>query len=128
MQAPSTFVVDLAKLRDYCLSSHPRGRHKARVFHSRLGLRAENADVLQRALQNAALHRSQDLRPTESDRYGQRYVLDFEMNTPTETAIVRSTWIVTIGEDVLRQLLCSVAKFSGQYRWTPTFSCLMSLL
>lgn len=26
-------VVGLAKLRDYCLSpTHPRGRHKARVF------------------------------------------------------------------------------------------------
>lgn len=26
-------IVELAKLRDYCLSqSHPRGRHKARVF------------------------------------------------------------------------------------------------
>ena len=29
--------VDIAKLRDYCLnSSHPEGRHKARVFFPRL--------------------------------------------------------------------------------------------
>ena len=34
-------IVDLAKLRDYCLNEeHPRGRHKARVFRSRLGLTA----------------------------------------------------------------------------------------
>jgi hypothetical protein len=31
-------IVDIAKLRDYCLDSrHPRGRHKARVFAATLG-------------------------------------------------------------------------------------------
>ncbi len=35
-------VVDIAKLRDYCLNpAHPRGRHKARVFAAALGLTAE---------------------------------------------------------------------------------------
>jgi hypothetical protein len=33
-------LVDLAKLRDYCLNpAHPRGRHKARVFATALGQR-----------------------------------------------------------------------------------------
>ena len=32
-------VVDLAKLRDYCLNiGHPEGRHKARVFRATLGM------------------------------------------------------------------------------------------
>jgi len=36
---PERAVVDLEKLRNYCLSlSHPRGRHKARVFEAVLGL------------------------------------------------------------------------------------------
>ena len=40
-------VVDIEKLRDYCLSTeHPRGRHKARVFATTLGLTADNAELL----------------------------------------------------------------------------------
>jgi hypothetical protein len=32
-------IVEVAKLRDYCLSpTHPRGRHKARVFAASLGI------------------------------------------------------------------------------------------
>ena len=40
-------VVDIEKLRDYCLSAqHPEGRHKARVFLSVLGLTSADADKL----------------------------------------------------------------------------------
>ena len=36
---PDRAVVDLAKLRDYCLNpQHEEGKHKARVFASALGL------------------------------------------------------------------------------------------
>jgi hypothetical protein len=102
-----TIVVDLKKLRDYCLSaSHPRGRHKARVFRSRLGLTAADAELLRQALLDAAQLHQPDLRRTEHDYYGQRYVLDFEMSTPAGSAIVRSTWIVRSGEDVLRFVTC----------------------
>src|SRR4051812_46640467 len=61
---------------------------KARVFNSRLGLTAADADVLQQALLEAARDRPQDLHPTQSDRYGQRYVVDFEMTPPGGTAVV----------------------------------------
>ena len=48
-------VVDLAKLRDYCLSQeHPRGRHKARMFAAILGFTAQDAEELQQALLSAA--------------------------------------------------------------------------
>ena len=37
-------LVDLAKLEDYCLNaSHPRGRHKARVFREALNLERKDA-------------------------------------------------------------------------------------
>ncbi len=40
-------VVDIAKLRDYCLNfEHPRGRHKARVFAAALGLTTADAEML----------------------------------------------------------------------------------
>ena len=102
-------IVDAEKLREYCLSdSHPRGRHKARVFRSRLGLTADNAEMLRQALLDAARRRSQDVRPTESDRYGRRYVLDFEMSTPAGRAVVRSSWIVPAGQNVLRFVTCYI--------------------
>jgi hypothetical protein len=39
--------VDIAKLREYCLNpAYPRGRHKARVFASILGLTPTDAEFL----------------------------------------------------------------------------------
>jgi len=104
-----SIVVEIAKLRDYCLSdSHPRGRHKARVFRSRLGLTANDTEFLQRALLDAARDWQDDLQPTEADEYGQRYVLDFPMTTLAGAGTVRSAWIVLAGQDVLRLTSCYV--------------------
>ncbi len=53
---PENAVVETRKLRDYCLSpEHPRGRHKARVFASALGLTVDDSQELRRALLAAAL-------------------------------------------------------------------------
>lgn len=102
-------IVEIAKLRDYCLSdTHPRGRHKARVFRSRLGLTAHDAELLRQSLLGAAREHQDDLQPTDADAYGQRYVLDFAMTTVAGTATVRSTWIVLAGQDVLRLTSCYV--------------------
>jgi hypothetical protein len=105
----SAIVVDVAKLRDYCLNErHPRGRHKARVFRSKLGLSASDAEMLRQALLQAADKRQDDLRPTETDEFGQRYILDFLMTTAVSTATIRSAWIVLTGQDVLRLTSCYV--------------------
>lgn len=90
-------IVDIAKLRDYCLNErHPRGRHKARVFASVLGLTGGDADVLRHSLLKAAVDGEVVL--GERDDYGQRYVLDFEMAGPRGRATVRSNWIILRGE------------------------------
>ena len=102
-------LVDLAKLRDYCLSdTHPRGRHKARVFRSRLGLTAADAESLRQALLIAANDEANKLLSGEADEFGQRYILDFVMTTVRGNATVRSTWIVLAGQDVLRLTSCYV--------------------
>jgi hypothetical protein len=102
-------VVEAAKLRDYCLNdAHPRGRHKARIFRSRLGLTAADIETLGQALLDAATNRQDDLQPSLADEFGQRYVLDFGLTTATGTATVRSAWIVLAGEDVLRLTSCYV--------------------
>jgi len=99
--------VDIAKLRDYCLSpAHPVGRNKARVFASVLGLTAADADALRAALL-AAAQRS-EAAPGEQDQYGQRYILDFAMTGPAGQATVRSCWIVRTGEDFARLTTCYV--------------------
>jgi hypothetical protein len=100
-------VVDIAKLRDYCLSeSHPRGRHKARVFRTALGLTAADAEVVRESLLSAVRDRSDKLQATESDAFGQRHEIDFEMTTAVGTATVRSAWIVPSGQRVLRLITC----------------------
>ena len=98
---PENAVVEMRKVRGYCLSSeHPRGRHKARVFASALGITAEDSEELRRALLSAV--------PAEEDEYGRRYVLDFEMSTEVANATVRSGWIVRSREDFPRFTSCWV--------------------
>ena len=44
-------VVDVRKLRDYCLNStHDEGKHKARLFESMLGMTASDAEELRRII------------------------------------------------------------------------------
>lgn len=93
----SSAIVDIDKLKGYCLNpEHPRGKHKARVFASALGLTAAHAEVLRSALLEAAA--SAHVRPAMADEFGERYVLEFQMRGPTGTAVVVSTWIVLRGE------------------------------
>lgn len=100
-------VVEMVKLRDYCLNpNHRRGKHKARLFASTLGLTAEYAELLQEALLVAV--RTQESAPTEQDDYGQRYVIDFVMTGPAGQAMVRSGWIIRRGEDFPRLTTCYV--------------------
>jgi len=104
---PAQAVVEITKLRDYCLNpAHARGRHKARVFANVLGIRREHAELLRRALLEAAL--STDVTLGERDAYGQRYVLDFSMSGQAGSAMVRSTWIVLVSEDFARLTSCYV--------------------
>jgi len=48
-------ILDSRKIEDYCLNpSHPRGRHKARVFREALGLQRSDAPWLREVLLEAA--------------------------------------------------------------------------
>jgi len=91
-------VVDLQKLRDYCLSpDHLRGRHKAHVFASALGLSADDAELLRATILVAACN--DEAVSSEQDEYGQRYTLDFKMTANEKEAVVRTAWIIRQGED-----------------------------
>lgn len=99
--------VDMAKLRDYCLSSsHPEGRHKARVFGSALDLSAEDAEFLRAAILGAVV--SAEAVPTDTDAFGSRYVVDFELMRSSRKAMVCTAWIIRRGESIPRLLTCYV--------------------
>jgi hypothetical protein len=100
-------VVDIIKLRDYCLSTeHRRGQHKARVFAAALGLKVENAEELQAVLLEAA--RIHEAILSEKDYYGQRYILDFTLTRGEREAVIRSSWIIRRGEDFPRLTSCYI--------------------
>jgi hypothetical protein len=102
-------VVDLVKLRDYCLSKvHPRGKHKARVFRAALGLTVEDTEELWQALLDAAW--TSEATKGEADQWGQRYTLDFQMTRAGRSAWVRSGWIVLAREDFPRLTSCYVVE------------------
>jgi hypothetical protein len=100
-------IVEIEKLRDYCLSPvHPRGRHKVRVFLSALGMTDADADELRAARMDAVV--SVDANPGTSDKYGDRYTIDFELKSGERAAQVRSCWIVRSGEVVARFVTCYI--------------------
>ncbi len=102
-------IVDLRELHDYCLNpDSPRGRHKARVFAAALGLTA--AEVLQLRARLLEAARTADAQRGELDLYGQRYTIDFEMETQVGKATVRSSCIVLHGKRVPRLTICYVKK------------------
>jgi hypothetical protein len=102
-------IVDIRTLRDYCLNpDSPRGRHKARVFATALGMTAADASKLRAKLLEVA--QTGDAQIGELDLYGQRYTIDFEMETEVGKAVVRSGWIVLHGKPAPRLTTCYVKK------------------
>jgi hypothetical protein len=100
-------LVDIAKLRDYCLSpTHVNGKHKARVFRSALGFDQSHAIELRTILLRVALER--DARLGEKDSFGQRYLIDFPLSGRAGEVFVRSAWIILNGEDVPRLTSCYI--------------------
>jgi hypothetical protein len=100
-------LVDIVKLRDYALStSHPRGRHKARVFQAALGLTAADAGELRAALLESAI--TGDAVPGASDEFGTRYTVDFELIRSTKQALVRGSWIIRVDDGLPRLTSCYV--------------------
>ena len=98
-------VIDDGKLVDYCLSTtHPRGRHKARMFTAATGITLAQAGLLRDALEAAA--REEDALPTRSSEFGQIYEIRFPLTGPTGTAEILSVWIVSPDDDRPRLVTC----------------------
>jgi len=113
VNAPATLpnadraLLYIAKLRDYCLNpQHPDGRHKARVFKASLSLGRDDTEWLGSTL--LAGVRAAALIGQETTSFGTRYAVDIVVETNGRRAIVRTGWIVRIGQDTPRFVTCFV--------------------
>ena len=97
----------MQKVTGYCLDpEHDDGRHKAHLFATRLGLNMSNADLLLTALEEAAATGAAVT--GKVDKYGQRYVIDFEFTGPGGNATIRSAWIIRTNESTPRLVTCYI--------------------
>jgi hypothetical protein len=96
-------TVDIDKLVAYFLNfNHPKGKHKAILWKSMLGVEQIHAEWLRRRLLETA--KSEDCVPTTLDEHGQRYEIRFQltgMNGQTKEVI--AAWI--IGKDEINPRL-----------------------
>lgn len=87
-------IVDIAKLRDYCLNpNHLEGRHKARVFLSALGIASADSGWLAEAIL-AALPGAEAEVQSET-LWGMLYRVDVEITRGHRCAKVRTGWLCT---------------------------------
>jgi hypothetical protein len=100
---PKKASVPKEKLADYCLNlNHPKGKNKARVFKSALGLTTDDWEYLRDVLLEivktyCAFYKG-------CNRYGNQYEIDFRLREVS----VRSCWIVHFDEDFPRLTSCYV--------------------
>src|SRR5947209_20600912 len=100
-------ILDIRKIEDYCMSpTHPRGRHKARVFREALDLQRSDAAWLRDGLLEAA--RSSEASQVAADAWGTHWRLDATIRRLGKSAVVRTIWIVRTGESVARFVTCWV--------------------
>lgn len=94
-------VVDIRKLRDYCLNpEHDDGKHKARLFSSILGMTPDNAEELRQILLKVI--QSHEAQLGRRDGLGQRYTLDFTIEWQNRSATLRSGWIIEHDSEIPR--------------------------
>lgn len=98
-------VVDIRKLRDYCLNpEHSQGKHKARLFSSILDMTPDDAERLREIL--LEIVKTQEAQLGRNDEFGQRYTLDFTLEWEGKSANVRSGWIIECNSNIPKLTTC----------------------
>ena len=98
-------IVDIRKLRDYCLNlENDDGKHKARLFASILGMAANDAEELRQILLEVV--KTHEAQLGRQDKFGQRYTLDFQIEWQNRKATLRSGWIIELGSDIPKLTTC----------------------
>jgi Zn-finger domain-containing protein len=100
-------IVNVKKLTEYCLNPlHQRGKHKAKVFKSVLGITKNDASFLKEKLLNTVL--TEEAEEISNDRFGKRYYIDFRIERNNKSAQIRSIWIIKTGEEIPRFVTCYI--------------------
>ena len=100
-------IVPLEKLRGYSLdSSHPVGKHKARVFASALGMTGEDAPRLREMILQAVL--TNEAVEARTNEHGTRYAVDFQTLGLKGEVTIRTAWIIDAGETIPRLTSCYI--------------------
>ncbi|MCF8076871.1 MAG: hypothetical protein K9L23_21935 [Desulfotignum sp.] len=90
-------IIDERKIKEYCLNpDHPRGKHKAKVFLSLLGITSEKSPELINQIRKKIM--GADCLKGDADAYGQRFTVDVEIEIDTKKAVVRTGWILKQNE------------------------------
>jgi len=98
-------VVDIRKLRNYCLDpTHDEGKHKARLFKAKLGMTANEADLLRELL--LKIVKTHEAQLGRRDEWGQRYTLEFLLEWQGKQAIIRTGWIIEHGTTIPKLTTC----------------------
>ena len=100
-------VVDIRKLRDYCLNpEHSTGKHKARLFSSILSMTADDASELRSILLEVV--QTEPAKLGRKDAFGQRYTrLDFtRLEWQNKSAVIRTGWIIEVDNQIPRLTSC----------------------
>ena len=86
-------VISRGKLTNYILSeTHITGKFKAKYFN-KLGFNKANVDVFEQSIRNIA--EAQDVVEILETSYGNKYVIDGEIKSPSGIAVkVRTVWII----------------------------------
>lgn len=85
--------IPMQKLMGYCLNpNHSKGKHKARVFQSALGITIQNANVLYELIQIAAIEG--EVVQQSATEFGQLFKVDWIV-TDTDVEL-RTIWEITI--------------------------------
>jgi hypothetical protein len=106
-------VVDIAKIRDYSLNpDHREGKHKARVFQSKLGITRDDAEELRQQILEKIL--DSDAIEQQPNPYGRRFTVDVQIVRVEKfvlyLAVVRTAWIIRNDEDFPRLASCYILK------------------
>ena len=86
--------ISMQKILGYCLNfNHDKGKDKARVFQSKLGITSQNADRLVELIQVAAVE--SEVIQESNTKFGKEYKVDWE--TPNTGCVeLRTIWEVSI--------------------------------
>ena len=93
-------LIPMEKLTDYCLNpDHARGKDKARVFASVLGITRDRANELADLVRKAAT--DGDVTGEERAVFGQYYRVDWAIPSKVDV-VLRTIWEIAPGEEIPR--------------------------